>query len=87
MLELKKVDFSDKNVFFKDFLSGIDKNKDLKIVDNFRNLFVLFLKSVSENFIFKYDKDDKENVLKSEIGGKFGDFIEDVDFKVKDLFM
>lgn len=87
MLELKKVDFSDKNVFFKDFLSGIDKNKDLKIVDNFRNLFVLFLKSVSENFIFKYDKDDKENVLKSEIGGKFGDFSEDVDFKVKDLFM
>lgn len=78
MLELKKVDFSDKNVFFKDFLSGIDKNKDLKIVDNFRNLFVLFLKSVSENFIFKYDKDDKENVLKSEIGGKFGDFSEDV---------
>lgn len=78
MLELKKIDFSDKNVFVKDFLSGIDKNKDLKIVDNFRNLFVLFLKSVSENFIFKYDKDDKENVLKGEIGGKFGDFSEDV---------
>lgn len=76
--EPKKADSSDKNVPSKDSPSGIDKNKDLKIVDNSRNLFASLLKSASENFTSKHDKDDKENVSKSETGGKPGDSSEDV---------
>jgi hypothetical protein len=84
--DLKYSDSSDKNVPTKDVVSGIDKNKDYKIVDNSRNLFASLLKSASENFSSRHDKDDKENVVKSEVS-KSVDMNEDTESKVKDLSM
>lgn len=83
--DLKHADSSDKNVPTKDVVSGIDKNKDYKIVDNSRNLFASLLKSASENFSSRHDKDDKENVVKSEVS-KSMDVNEDTESK-KDLSM
>lgn len=79
-------DSSEKCISTKDNSGGADKNKDYKIVDNSRNLFASLLKSASENFSSKHDKDDKENVVKGE-GSKSVETSEDVDAKVKDLSM
>lgn len=79
-------DSSEKCISTKDNSGGADKNKDYKIVDNSRNLFASLLKSASENFSSKHDKDDKENVVKGE-GSKSLETSEDVDAKVKDLSM
>ncbi|XP_062607689.1 mediator of RNA polymerase II transcription subunit 1-like isoform X2 [Saccostrea cucullata] len=83
-----KADSSDKNVSVsaKDVSSGIDKNKDYKIVDNSRNLFASLLKSASENFSSRHDKDDKENVAKNEVS-KSVDVSEEKESKIKDLSM
>ncbi|XP_061186032.1 mediator of RNA polymerase II transcription subunit 1-like [Saccostrea echinata] len=81
-----KSDSSDKSIPTKDVSSGIDKNKDYKIVDNSRNLFASLLKSASENFSSRHDKDDKENVAKNEVG-KSVDVNEEMESKIKDLSM